>query len=116
MELKITDGKYTLGKYRTPEEVGETNELLQRIWMKLKVHRGAFIPLPEYGSRLYMLSQTKPSNREMAARQYVLEALADETDIELSSLELTQTAEGEAVLLLTFTYKNEYTVSIETEI
>jgi len=116
LELKITDGKYTLGTFRSPDEVGETDELLQRIGMKLKVRRGAFLPLPEYGSRLYLLSQTKPSNRETAARQYVLEALADEADLELSALELSQTSDGEAALSLTFTYKNEYTVSIETGI
>ncbi|PKM72476.1 MAG: hypothetical protein CVU91_08780 [Firmicutes bacterium HGW-Firmicutes-16] len=116
MKLKLTDGKYTLGAYLAPLELEELDELLQRVLMKLKVQRGTFLPLPDYGSRLYQLSRTKPSNRETAARQYVLEALADETELELSALELLQKADGEATLLLTFTYKSEYTVTVETEI
>ena len=114
MELKLTDGKYSLGTCGSPNEVAELDELLQRISMKLTVRRGAFSPLPDYGSRLYLLSRTKPSMRETAARQYVTEALADETGLVIKELELTQTAEGEALLSLTFTYKGEYTVSVNT--
>lgn len=116
MELKITDGEYTLGDYLAPTELEEFDEVLQRVTMKLKVRRGSFLPLPDYGSRLYLLSKSKPSSRETAARQYVLEALADETELELSALELSQKDDGEAALSLTFIYKSEYTVNIETEI
>ncbi len=105
-----------MGPCRTPVVVGELDELLQRIKMKLQVRRGAFLPMPDYGSRLYLLSQTKTSNRETAARQYVSEALADEANLELSSLELKETADGNAVLYLIFKYKDKYTVSIETVI
>lgn len=99
MELKLTDGKYTLGTYLAPVELEELDELLQRVIMKLKVRRGTFLPQPDYGSRLHLLSRTKPSNRETAARQYVLEALADETELELSALELSQKADGERCFL-----------------
>ncbi len=116
MELKLTDGKYTLGAYKAPDELDELDELLQRVVMKLKVRRGSFLPLPDYGSRLYLLPRTKPTGRETAARQYVLEALADETELDLATLELLQKAEGEAVLSLEFTYKGKYTISVETEI
>lgn len=116
MELKLTGGKYTLGTCRDPVEIKELEELEQRIVMKLTVRRGAFSPLPDYGSRLYLLSRTKPSSRETAARQYIQEALADENDLELSALELSQTEDGDDALRLTFTYKGEYTVGVETGI
>ncbi len=116
MELKLTDGKYTRGNYQGVEQVKEVQEVLQRIEMKLKVRRGAFVPLPEYGSRLHLLSRERSSNRHSAARQYVLEALADEKDVELDSLELVSTTDGDAKLVLTFIYKGEYTVNVETVI
>ena len=72
MEIKLTDGKYTLGDYLAPNELEELDEILQRVIMKLKVRRGSFLPLPDYGSRLHLLSKAKPSSRETAARQYVL--------------------------------------------
>lgn len=116
MELKLTDRKYTRGNYQGLALADEMEELLQRVEMKLKVRRGAFVPLPEYGSRLHLLAQVKQSNRQSAARQYVLEALADEKELELISLELLSTTDGDAKLLLSFTYKEEYSVDVETAI
>lgn len=116
LELKLADGKYILGTYQALERISEIEELLQRVVMKLKARRGAFVPLPEYGSRLHLISQEKPSNRCSAARGYVLEALADEKELELDTLELVSGTDGEAKLSLSFTYKGEYTVNVETSI
>jgi len=116
LELKLTDGKYILGSYQTPEQTEGIEETLQRVLMKLKARRGSFIPLPEYGSRLHLLNREKPSNRTSAARQYVLEALADEKELELNTLELVTETDGEAKLSLSFTYKGVYTVAVETAI
>ena len=116
MELKLTDGKYKKGNYQSLAQVDEIEELLQRLEMKLRTRRGTFVPLPEYGSRLHLLSQEKPSNRQSAARQYVLEALANETDLELGYLELMSNTDGDAQLSLSFTYKGEYMVNVKTEI
>ncbi len=116
MELKLANGKYIQGNYQGLEQVDEMEELLQRLEMKLITRRGAFIPLPEYGSRLHLLSQEKPSNRQSAARQYVLEALADETDLELDSLKLISKTDGDVQLSLSFTYKEKYSVNVETDI
>ncbi len=116
MELKLTDGKYIRGEKLGVAQVSEVEELLQRIEMKLKIRRGAFLPLPDYGSRLHLLSTEKPSNRQSAARQYVLEALADEMDVEIASLELVSITEAEARLSLSFTYKGEFTVNLDTAI
>lgn len=116
MELKLTNGKYILGSYHTLEQISEIEEVLQRVTMKLKARRGAFIPLPEYGSRLHLLCGEKPSNRDSAARQYVSEALADEKELVLNSLELVSDTDGEAKISLLFTYKGEYTVAVEAAI
>lgn len=116
MELKLTDGKYMQGNYLCLAQVDEIEELLQRIEMKLRTRRGAFVPLPEYGSRLHLLSQEKPSNRQSAARQYVLEALSDEADLQLDSLGLISKTDADVLLSLSFTYKGEYKVNVETEI
>ena len=116
MELKLADGKYIKGNYQGLVQIDEVEELLQRFEMKLKIRRGAFIPMPEYGSRLYLLTREKPSNRQSAARQYVLEALSDEADIELDSLELSSKTDGDVLLSISFTYKGEYAINVETAV
>lgn len=116
MELKLADGKYLRGDKLGVAQVSELEELLQRIEMKLKIRRGAFLPLPDYGSRLHLLSRERPSNRQSAVRQYVLEALADENEVELDSLELMLGTEAEMRLSLVFIYKGEYTFNLETAI
>ena len=114
MELKLTDGQYSLDEKHAPEEIGGNEELAQRVALKLQVHRGSFLPLPEYGSRLYTLGRIRPSERETAARQFVLEALGDEDGLSLDTLELTE-KDGDAVLRLTLTSGGE-TLNVETEI
>ncbi len=116
MELKLTDGKYTLGNYQTLERISEIEEVLQRVTMKLKARRGAFIPMPEYGSRLYLLCEERPSNRKSAARLYVLEALQDEKELELNTLELVSDTDGDARLIMSFIYKGEYMTTVEAAI
>lgn len=116
MELKLSEGKYILGDFQTLERISEIEELLQRVSMKLKTRKGAFIPLPDYGSRLHLLCAVKSSNRAAAARMYVLEALTDEKELELNSLELVYGSGEEARLSLSFTYKGEYTAAVEAVI
>lgn len=116
MELALSNGNYVVGDFHELTALSETDELAQRIQTKLKVRKGTFLPLPKYGSRLYLLQQTKPSERLSAARQYVLEALAEETDLELNTLNLAEDTEGNLRLDLKFTYKGEYAVDFETGI
>ena len=114
MELKLTDGRYMLDEKHALQEVGENEELAQRVALKLQVRRGSFLPLPDYGSRLYTLGRMRPGERETAARQFVLEALADEEGLELDTLVLTE-KDGDARLRLTFT-SGGGTLAVETEI
>ena len=64
--------------------------LLQRILMKLTARRGQFPFGEEFGSRLWTLSQLRPSERQAAAEQYVVEALADETGLKVDGVTLTE--------------------------
>ncbi len=68
-----------------------TEEKLQRVLYKLICRRGGFAPYPKLGSRLYELMRTKPAERDSAARQFILEALENESDI---TLEYVQTAQN----------------------
>lgn len=110
------EGQYSLGRLQRPEMVEGAEELKQRVRMRLSARRGAFLPMPNYGSRLHLLAQVKPSEREAAARQFVLEALAEEKELELDSLELIEGDLGQALLSLRLTYRGKYTIGLETGI
>lgn len=89
MELRLKDGKYVSVGARL-DTVSGAHELAQRIAMKLAARRGSFWPLPDYGSRLYRLvNGERPGDRELAVRQYVAEALADEPDVALDSVSIS---------------------------
>ena len=90
MELRLNDGDYTVTEQGALEVASGTEELLQRVLFRLKTHRGGFAPMPELGSRLYLLQREKPSHRQGAAEQYVLEALREEEDLVVERVQLTQ--------------------------
>ena len=106
VELKLLDGDYVPGP-QGPELVSGQEELAQRVLMRLTARRGAFPLLPEYGSRLYALSQVKPSQRALAARQYAAEALAEETDLVLTDVELLSETETGCTLGLWLEYQGQ---------
>lgn len=72
--------------------------LLQRVLFKLTARRGAFPLLPNLGSRLYLLSRCALGERESLARQYAAEALADEPELTVAGVTLTETDSGAAAL------------------
>ncbi len=88
MELKLENGDYIFsgGGVKT---VSGAEELAQRITMKLTARRGKFWPMADYGSRLYtLLGGVKPADRETAIREFVAEALADEENLSLDSIDM----------------------------
>lgn len=88
MELKVRDGDYLSDGRGGFVRSEESEEILQRVQWKLSIRRGAFPPLPQLGSRLYLLFGQPPSRRTGLARQYVAEALAGETELEVEQVEL----------------------------
>lgn len=115
MELKLENGRYVPDTQGQLERVSGREELLQRIRMKLIAHRGGFSAMPNFGSRLYLLGRTRPSERESVAAQYVAEALADEKGLRIQSLRLTDDGHGGAFLTLCFSLEGE-TLELETRI
>jgi phage gp46-like protein len=73
-------------------------EVLARVLYRLTARRGALPFLPTLGSRLHLVLRERPSARQALAAQYVTEALAEETDLKVTAVELT---EGEDAVQLT---------------
>ena len=68
-------------------------EVLARVLYRLTARRGVLPFLSELGSRLYQLGREKPSARQALAVQYVAEALREEPELAVESVELVQTEE-----------------------
>lgn len=101
MELKLENGRYQASKYGGLETVSGGEELCQRIVMKLTARRGAFLPLPDYGSRLHtLLSSVRAAERETAAGLLAAEALSDEPGVTVKGAVLTDAGGGTASLAL----------------
>ena len=88
MEARIHNGDYLPDGLGGIVRCRGTDALLERVLFRLTAHRGGLPPLPELGSRLYLLSREPASQRLSAARQYVAEALAEEavtvTDVSIT--------------------------------
>ena len=64
--------------------------VLQRMLMKLTARRGQFPFMEDFGSRLWTLDRLRPAERQAAAEQYVVEALADEAGLKVDSVALAE--------------------------
>ena len=91
-ELRLRNGEYVIGS-GTLQRVSGKEALLQRILFRLTARRGRFPFLPELGSRLHTLCREKPASRNMAARQYAVEAL-EGLDVTVADAEVTENADG----------------------
>ena len=95
MEAKLCNGDYIADGLGGVERCAGADALLERLLFRLTARRGQFPPLPDLGSRLYLLGREPVPQRLSAARQYVAEALAEEavtvTDIALAPAEQDRT-------------------------
>ena len=98
MELKIKDRDYVADGAGGLVRVSGWDELLERVLFKLSVRRGSFALAPELGSKLHLLWREKGESRATTAKQYVAEALAEETGLTVDSVTLTQSG-GECAAL-----------------
>ena len=87
MMLKLYAGEYLGDRNGGFQHVTGFDELLQRALMKLTARRGGFAMIPDFGSRLHLLSRESADRRETAASEYVHEALRDE-ELEIESIRL----------------------------
>lgn len=93
MEARIHNGDYIPDGLGGVVRCQGTDALLERVLFRLTAHRGGLPPLPQLGSRLYLLSREPISQRLSAARQYVAEALAEE-DVSITDVILTPEKQG----------------------
>ena len=107
MELKLKNGDYVPDGVGGLHRVRGQEELLQRIVFKLTARRGMFPFWEDLGSRLWQLGRLSASQRRSAAAQYVAEALADERNISLESVELSEPEGGVAQLRVALRYAGE---------
>ena len=106
METKISNGDYVSDGLGGVERCKGTDALLERVLFRLTARRGQFAPIPELGSRLYLLGREPVPQRLSAARQYVAEALAGE-DVTVSDVELEPAGDGRARLTVSLTSRGE---------
>lgn len=90
MEWKIVEGDYVPDGMGSLTALSGGEEVLARVLYRLTARRGKLPFLPDLGSRLYQLGREKPSARRALAAQYVEEALREETDLAIQSVELAQ--------------------------
>ena len=100
----VADGKGFLQK----------DDILCEALFRLGCRRGSFPLMPEMGSRLYLLSREKPSARNMAARQYAVEAL-EGLNAEVEDATVLMGADGTAQVTVMLRYEGE-TLSLEVKV
>ena len=100
MEWKIVEGDYVPDGMGSLTALSGGEEVLARVLYRLTARRGKLPFLPDLGSRLYQLGREKPSARRALAAQYLEEALREETDLAIQSVELAQ--EGDVGLLTVY--------------
>lgn len=98
MERKLMDGDYVPDGSGGLTTLSGGEEVLARVLFRLTARRGALPFLPRLGSRLGQLGRERPSARQALAAQYVAEALREEPELSVNSVELDQS--GESGLLI----------------
>ena len=90
MELQLKHGDYVSDGAGGVRRVAGNEALLQRVLFKLTARRGQFPFLEDLGSQLWKLGQVPAAKRQSAAKQYVAEALAEESGIQVERVELVE--------------------------
>lgn len=107
MELELKNGDYVPDGTGGLRRLSGREELLQRVLFRLTAKRGAFPFWESLGSRLWSLGRLGAAQRQSAATQYVAEALAEETDLSVRTVELSTAADGTAALKASLDYEGE---------
>lgn len=85
-ELLIKNGDYVKNGAGGFEKLSDENAVLERVLYKLTARRGTFPLLPEIGSNLYLLGRLPRKEQQSAAEQYVVQALSDESNLEVTQV------------------------------
>ena len=90
MERKIQEGDYVPDGQGGLTVLSGREEALARVLFRLTARRGSLPFLPRLGSRLYRLGREKPALRQSLAAQDVAEALGEEPELTVQSVELEE--------------------------
>lgn len=104
MEAKLISGDYVPDGLGGIVRQAGADALLQRVLFRLTARRGQFPPLPELGSRLYLLGRESAANRLSAARLYAAEALAQE-DVRVTDVLLSAAQGGQVQVTVLLDYQ-----------
>ena len=116
MELELRNGDYVPDGTGGLRRLEGNQALVQRVLFRLKARRRSFPFWDRLGSRLWRLGRLPVRERQAAARQYVTEALAEETGLRIESVELAREGDGAALLTVGLTYGEELlTVTLEVD-
>lgn len=107
MEMELRDGDYVPDGTGGLRRLGGSEAALQRALFRLKARRGQFPFWETLGSSLWKLGRLPVREHQAAARQYVAEALAEETGLRVETVELTHGADGRGALRVELTYGGE---------
>lgn len=113
MELLLKDGDYVADGQGDFQTVDGSDEVLQRALFQLTARRGSFPFLPELGSRLYTLTREKPSVWKSLAESYAVEALANESDLAVTGVEILSIDGDQITLKVNLEWNGE---SLEGEV
>ena len=97
MDTLLTHGDHATDARGIPVSITGTDELLQRVLLRLIVRRGSFKYDKDLGSELYRLSRDTSSATRRAALSYVREALS--TLPQLSVVDVDIRTERERMLI-----------------
>ena len=99
MENKLIDGDYVPDGNGGIVRLTGNEALLQRALFCLQCRRGAFSPMPELGSSLYLLHRQKPSQRRSFAMEAAEQALSP-LGLRVCDATVTETADGTLAVTL----------------
>ena len=114
-ELKLKHGDYVPNGAGGMERGEGVQEVLNRVLFRLTARQGALPFLPGLGSELHRLPREKPSARLAAARQYVAQALAEETQVRVTDVSLTDMDGAVRVTVFLMWQGQELSVSTTVE-
>lgn len=105
-ELRIADGDYVCPG-GSAERLTGSGALIQRVLYRLTARRGMFPFLPTLGSTLYRLGAAPPNERASAAEAAVREALAEEAELSVDRVTLSDMGGGQYHLHVDGTWSGE---------
>ncbi len=115
MGLKLMNGDYVPDGIGGFARLTGREALAQRVMYRLIAHRGSFPFRETLGSELYRLGQYPPGQRAAAAERAVTEALAEETDLQVKRVTLTEEGERAQVCVVLSYQGTDLSVSVSVQ-